>query len=65
MAAWANAWHRVEDFGRIAVNDRSNAAAKPQRGAGAVEPGELITGLPEVYGTTPVGRLPDPAAHGA
>ncbi len=31
----------------------------------AVEPGELITGLPEVYGTAPAGRLPDPAVHGA
>ena len=31
----------------------------------AVEPGELIAGLPEVYGTAPAGRLPDPAVHGA
>jgi hypothetical protein len=31
----------------------------------AVEPEELITGLPEVYGTVPAGRLPDPAVHGA
>ncbi len=31
----------------------------------AVEPGELVTGLPEVYGTAPAGRLPDPAVHGA
>jgi NAD(P)-dependent dehydrogenase (short-subunit alcohol dehydrogenase family) len=30
----------------------------------AVEPGELIAGLPEVYGTAPAGRLPDPAVHG-
>jgi NAD(P)-dependent dehydrogenase (short-subunit alcohol dehydrogenase family) len=31
----------------------------------AVEPDELITGLPEVYGTAPAGRLPDPAVPGA
>ena len=31
----------------------------------AVQPQELVTGLPEVYGTAPAGRLPDPAAHGA
>jgi len=31
----------------------------------AVEPGELVAGLPEVYGTAPAGRLPDPAVHGA
>ncbi len=31
----------------------------------AVEPGELFAGLPEVYGTAPAGRLPDPAVHGA
>ncbi len=31
----------------------------------AVEPGELIAGLPQVYGTAPAGRLPDPAVHGA
>ncbi len=35
------------------------------RSGGAVEPGELIAGLPEVYGTAPAGRLPDPAVHGA
>jgi hypothetical protein len=35
------------------------------RSGGAVEPEELITGLPEVYGTAPAGRLPDPAVHGA
>ena len=35
------------------------------KSGGAVEPGELITGLPEVYGTAPAGRLPDPAVHGA
>ena len=31
---------------------------------GAVQPGELIAGLPEVYGTAPAGRLPDPLRHG-
>jgi hypothetical protein len=31
----------------------------------AVEPAELVAGLPEVYGTAPAGRLPDPAVHGA
>ncbi len=35
------------------------------KSGGAVEPEELITGLPEVYGTAPAGRLPDPAVHGA
>ena len=35
------------------------------KSGGAVEPGELITGLPDVYGTAPAGRLPDPAVHGA
>ena len=30
----------------------------------AVEPAELIAGLPQVYGTAPAGRLPDPAVHG-
>ena len=34
------------------------------RSGGAVQPGELIAGLPEVYGTAPAGRLPDPATHG-
>ncbi len=34
------------------------------RSGGPVEPGELIAGLPEVYGTAPAGRLPDPAVHG-
>jgi NAD(P)-dependent dehydrogenase (short-subunit alcohol dehydrogenase family) len=35
------------------------------KSGGAVEPGELVAGLPEVYGTAPAGRLPDPAVHGA
>ena len=35
------------------------------KSGGAVEPEELITGLPQVYGTAPAGRLPDPAVHGA
>jgi NAD(P)-dependent dehydrogenase (short-subunit alcohol dehydrogenase family) len=35
------------------------------RSGGAVEPEELIAGLPEVYGTAPAGRLPDPVIHGA
>jgi NAD(P)-dependent dehydrogenase (short-subunit alcohol dehydrogenase family) len=35
------------------------------RSGGAVEPEELLTGLPEVYGTAPAGRLPDPAVHGS
>ena len=35
------------------------------RSGRAVEPGELVAGLPEVYGTAPAGRLPDPAVHGA
>ena len=35
------------------------------RSGGAVEPGELIAGLAEVYGTAPAGRLPDPVVHGA
>ena len=35
------------------------------KSGGAAEPGELIAGLPEVYGTAPAGRLPDPAVHGA
>jgi NAD(P)-dependent dehydrogenase (short-subunit alcohol dehydrogenase family) len=35
------------------------------KSGGTVEPEELITGLPEVYGTAPAGRLPDPAVHGA
>ena len=30
----------------------------------AVQPEELITGLPELYGTAPAGRLPDPTLHG-
>jgi NAD(P)-dependent dehydrogenase (short-subunit alcohol dehydrogenase family) len=32
---------------------------------GPVQPEELITGLPEVYGTMPAGRLPAPTVHGA
>ena len=36
-----------------------------RRSGGAVEAEELVTGLPEVYGTAPSGRLPDPAIHGA
>jgi NAD(P)-dependent dehydrogenase (short-subunit alcohol dehydrogenase family) len=35
------------------------------RSGGAVEAEELVTGLPEIYGTAPAGRLPDPAIHGA
>jgi NAD(P)-dependent dehydrogenase (short-subunit alcohol dehydrogenase family) len=35
------------------------------KSGGAVEPEELITGLPDVYGTAPAGRLPDPVIHGA
>ena len=35
------------------------------RSGGALQPDELIAGLPEVYGTAPAGRLPDPAVHGA
>ena len=35
------------------------------RAGRAVQPEELVTGLPEVYGTAPAGRLPDPAVHGA
>ena len=35
------------------------------KSGGAVEPEELITGLPQVYGTAPAGRLPDPTVHGA
>ena len=35
------------------------------KSGGAVQPGELVAGLPEVYGTAPAGRLPDPAVHGA
>ena len=35
------------------------------KSGGAVEPAELVAGLPEVYGTAPAGRLPDPALHGA
>jgi NAD(P)-dependent dehydrogenase (short-subunit alcohol dehydrogenase family) len=35
------------------------------RSGGAVEPAELISGLPEMFGTAPAGRLPDPAVHGA
>lgn len=31
---------------------------------GPVQPEELITGLPEVYGTAPAGRLSDPTVHG-
>ena len=30
------------------------------KSGGAAEPGELIAGLPEMYGTAPAGRLPDP-----
>ncbi len=33
------------------------------RSGGAVQPGELIAGLPEMYGTAPAGRLPDSAIH--
>jgi NAD(P)-dependent dehydrogenase (short-subunit alcohol dehydrogenase family) len=35
------------------------------KSGGAVQPEELVAGLPEVYGTAPAGRLPDPAVHGA
>jgi len=41
------------------------AAEITAAGGRAVEPEELITGLPEVYGTVPAGRLRDPAVHGA
>jgi NAD(P)-dependent dehydrogenase (short-subunit alcohol dehydrogenase family) len=43
---------------------RSAGKYRSQSGR-AVEPGELIAGLPEVYGTAPAGRLPDPTVHGA
>ncbi len=35
------------------------------RAGRAVQPEELVTGLPEVYGTAPAGRLPDASVHGA
>jgi NAD(P)-dependent dehydrogenase (short-subunit alcohol dehydrogenase family) len=35
------------------------------KSGGAVEPDELVTGLPEMYGSAPAGRLPDPVLHGA
>ena len=52
--------HRVQPLRgwRAAGEYRSKSGA-------AVEPEELITGLPQVYGTAPAGRLPDPAVHGA
>jgi NAD(P)-dependent dehydrogenase (short-subunit alcohol dehydrogenase family) len=37
----------------------------PSKSGGAVEPEELIAAMPEMYGTAPAGRLPDPALHGA
>jgi NAD(P)-dependent dehydrogenase (short-subunit alcohol dehydrogenase family) len=42
-----------------------SAGEYPSKSGGAVQPEELITGLPQVYGTAPAGRLPDPALHGA
>jgi NAD(P)-dependent dehydrogenase (short-subunit alcohol dehydrogenase family) len=42
-----------------------SAGEYPSKSGGAVEPGELIAGLSEVYGTAPAGRLPDPVLHGA
>jgi hypothetical protein len=39
-----------------------SAAAEFRSKSGmAVDPLELIPGLPQVYGTAPLGRLPDPA----
>jgi NAD(P)-dependent dehydrogenase (short-subunit alcohol dehydrogenase family) len=35
------------------------------KSGGAATPEELVTGLPEVYGTAPAGRLPEPTVHGA
>jgi NAD(P)-dependent dehydrogenase (short-subunit alcohol dehydrogenase family) len=43
----------------------AHGAAVVVNDPGAGEPEELITGLPQVYGTAPAGRLPDPAVHGA
>jgi hypothetical protein len=50
--------------GTFAMTRRA-ASEYRSRSGGAVEPEELIAGLPQLYGTAPVGRLPDPAVHGA
>jgi hypothetical protein len=49
----------------VVVNDPGAGLHGESKSGGAVEPGELSTGLPEVYGTAPAGRLPEPAVHGA
>jgi NAD(P)-dependent dehydrogenase (short-subunit alcohol dehydrogenase family) len=50
--------------GQRDLADRPDPDARRHRRA-AVEAEELLTGLPEVYGTAPSGRLPAPVLHGA
>ena len=70
LASDASAWLTGQVFrvhGHRVQRLRGWRAAGEYRSSsgGAVQPAELVTGLPEVYGTAPAGRLPDPAVHGA
>ena len=65
LASDASAWLTGQVFrvdgGRVQRLRGWTAAGEYQSKSGlAVEPEELITGLPEVYGSAPTGRLPAP-----
>ena len=69
LASDASAWltgqvFRVDGSRVQRLRGWKAAGEYRSRSGGAVQPGELIAGLPEVYGTAPAGRLPDPATHG-
>src|SRR5208282_1837644 len=70
LASAASAWltgqvFRVHGDRVQRLRGWRSAGEYRSKSGGAAEPGELIAGLPEVYGTAPAGRLPDPAVHGA
>ncbi len=70
LASDASAWltgqvFRVDGSRVQRLRGWAAAGEYQSRSGGAVEPEELIAGLPLVYGTAPAGRLPDPAWGGA
>jgi hypothetical protein len=69
LASDASSWLTGQVFrvhGNRVQRLRGRRAAGEYRSktGGAVQPEELITRLPEVYGTAPAGRLPGPTLHG-
>jgi NAD(P)-dependent dehydrogenase (short-subunit alcohol dehydrogenase family) len=65
-AAWLTGQVFRVDGSRVQRLRGWTAAGEYRSKSGAaVDPDELVAGLPEVYGTAPPGRLPGPAAGGA